>query len=96
MDLRKEKTERWIKEAFFRLRASRPLEKGIKELVYREYPAFREDLERQVILIYTIYGGYHAYQSYQERGDTTVFRSIEKVSSAIQPLYARGWKTSGG
>ena len=33
MDLRKEKTERWIKEAFFRLRASRPLEKiRVKDL----------------------------------------------------------------
>lgn len=65
------------------------LEKGIKELVYREYPSFREDLEKQVILTYTIYGGYCAYRSYQDRDDTAVFRTIEKISGIIQPMYAQ-------
>lgn len=64
------------------------LDEGIRELVCREYPALREDLEKQVVLTYTVYGGYYAYQNYQDYDGDTRIRAIEKISELIQPLYA--------
>lgn len=64
------------------------LDEGIRELVCREYPAFRDDLEKQVVLTYTVYGGYHAYLNYQGCDEDVLIRTIEKVSDQIQPLYS--------
>lgn len=71
------------------------LEIGIKELVFREYPAFRYDLEKQMVLSYSIYGGYHTYQNYRDHDDITIFRVIEKITATIQPLYSSGMMRDG-
>lgn len=64
------------------------LEAGIKALVYREYPALRDDVEKQVVLTYTIYGGYYAYQNYQGGDKEPLLGAIEKITDIIQPLYS--------
>ena len=38
------------------------VEKGIKELVFREHPEYRDNLEKNIGLSYAIYGSYYAFQ----------------------------------
>lgn len=64
------------------------LHESIKELVYREYPLFRSDPHKQVLLSYTIYGGYYAFQNLQNFDKQQVISAIENISRVIQPLYA--------
>lgn len=64
------------------------LREGIMELVYREHPSFRSDPRKQVLLTYTVYGGYYSYQSLQNFDKNQVISAIESISQAIQPLYS--------
>lgn len=64
------------------------LEEGIKWLVYREHPSFRTDPHKQVLLNFTIYGGYYAYQSLKSFDKAQIISAIESISQAVQPLYS--------
>ncbi len=63
------------------------LHESIKELVYRECPQFRSDPYKQVLLTYTIYGGYYAFQNIQNFDKQQIISAIESISQTIQPLY---------
>lgn len=63
------------------------LEKGIKEMIYRKYPEYRNDPEKQILLTYSIHGGYYAYQNNQNIDEATLARVIENISKTLQPLY---------
>lgn len=45
------------------------IEKGIKELAFREHPEYRDDLAKNIGLTYAIYGSYYAFQ--ENRGQDT-------------------------
>lgn len=64
------------------------LAEGIRELVFREYPEFRNDIQKQLLLTYTIYGGYYAYQSCPMEDRASSVRSLERISETLQPLYS--------
>lgn len=63
------------------------LEEGIKELVYRKYPEYRDDLEKDILLTYSIHGGYHAYLNHPDTDEHEMLRIIENIVKQLQPLY---------
>lgn len=56
------------------------VEKGVKELVFREHPEYREDIVRNVGLTYAIYGSYFAFQENRHYGQELVVSIIGKCS----------------
>lgn len=63
------------------------LESGIKELIYRKYPEYRDDPEKQILLTYSIQGGYHAYQKNQNINEQTLARVIINIAKTLKALY---------
>ena len=39
------------------------LDKALKEVIFRKYPEYENDLEKQILLSYSIQGTYYAYLS---------------------------------
>lgn len=70
-----------------RTRLGNALETGIREMIYRKYPEHRYDMEKDVLLSFSIQGAYHAYLNHQEMDEETLIAAIERISSTLQPLY---------
>ena len=62
------------------------LEKGVKECIFRTYPAYREDKEKNIVLSFFIQGGYHAYLNNPEVDLETLVKVIENISGLIRFL----------
>ena len=117
MDIRIQKTETAIKNAFMELRSRKPVEKitvkelcglaqinkstfythyddiyaalelGVKEMIYQKYPELRGDVEKSILLSFSIQGAYHAYLSHPEAEEERLASVIERISSTLRPLY---------
>lgn len=59
------------------------LEEGIKEMIYRKYPEYRDDTEKQIMLTYSIYGGYYAYLKHQNLDPAMLSRMLENMSGML-------------
>lgn len=62
-------------------------ELGITELIKKSYPDYNPSLEKKMTITYSIYGGYYTYLKYGDNGVETVFKIIEKCSSAVIETY---------
>ena len=62
-------------------------ETGIIKLIKKSYPEYNPSLERKMTMTYLIYGGYYTYLKYCDNGVETVFKIIEKCSSALIEPY---------
>ena len=67
------------------------LERELKKVIYRRYPRYEGDPEKEVLLSYCIQGAYHAYLNtclYGAAADTDAFvRTVEKIVRCLQPLF---------
>ena len=67
------------------------LERELKKVIYRRYPRYEGDPEKEVLLSYCIQGAYHAYLNTCLHGaaaDTDAFvRTVEKIVRCLQPLF---------
>ncbi|MEZ3487959.1 MAG: TetR/AcrR family transcriptional regulator [Lachnospiraceae bacterium] len=63
------------------------IETSIKEMVFKEYPEYREDAVWNIILGYCIQGGYHTFQRNREGDMTTLISVIGEITKAVQELY---------
>lgn len=70
-----------------RTRLANALEAGIREMVYEKYPERRGDEETDILLSYSIQGGYHAYLNHQEVDEEKLVAVIERITSTLEPLY---------
>ena len=63
------------------------IETSIKELVFQEFPEYRNDEVWNIILSYCIQGGYHTFQRNREGDMNTLIRMIGEITEAVQELY---------
>lgn len=68
-------------------RLANALEAGIRAMIYQKYPERRGDVDQDILLSYSIQGGYHAYLNHQEVDEEKLASVIERISDALQPLY---------
>lgn len=52
------------------------VDQSIRDLIYEERPQYEEDLEKNVILTYQIYGSYFAYRKTREKGEAKVIQVL--------------------
>ena len=64
------------------------LETAIKELVFRKYPEYQNNVEINILLSYCIQGAYYAYVNNQSADVDTLFQVIENIARTLKPLYA--------
>ena len=62
------------------------LDKALKEVIFRKYPEYENDLEKQILLSYSIQGTYYAYLSNPDADTDTFVRTIEKIVRCLKPL----------
>lgn len=70
-----------------RNRLADKLEAGIKQLFFQKYPEQEDNAEKNILLSYCIQGSYHAYVNNQNIDTETLFKVIEAIVKALQPLY---------
>ena len=63
------------------------IEDSLKELLSRRYPHYRTDPAKQILLTFSIQGGYHAYQKNQNINRHTLINHIGTISQQLKPLY---------
>ena len=68
-------------------RLGNALEAGIREMVYERYPERRGKEEADILLSYSIQGGYHAYLNHQEADVEKLVSTIECINRTLEPLY---------
>lgn len=62
------------------------LDRELKQVIFRKYPEYENDIEKNILLSYCIQGTYHAYLNNPE-ADTEIFvRTIEKIVKCLQPM----------
>lgn len=62
------------------------LDKALKEVIFRKYPEYENDLEKQILLSYSIQGTYYAYLSNPDADTDTFVQTIENIVRCIKPL----------
>ncbi len=62
------------------------VEKGIKELVFREHPEYRENLSKNIGLTYAIYGSYYAFQENRNQDSDQVIAILGKCAGYAASL----------
>ena len=62
------------------------LDKALKEVIFRKYPEYENDLEKQILLSYSIQGTYYAYLSNPDADTDTFVRTIENIVRCLKPL----------
>lgn len=63
------------------------LEKEIKELIFKKYPEYRNNPEKNILLSFCIQGSYYAYTNNQDVEAETLIHLIEDIVKLLQPLY---------
>lgn len=51
--------------------------------IYAHYPQYKDDIEFNISLTYSIYGGYYAYNQYCKCGDERVTGIIGEISERV-------------
>ena len=62
------------------------LDRALKEVIFRKYPEYENDPEKQILLSYSIQGTYYAYLSNPEADTDTFVRTIENIVRCLKPL----------
>ena len=62
------------------------LDRELKKVIFRKYPEYKNDIEKNILLSYCIQGTYHAYLSNPEADTETFVRTIEKIVKCLQPM----------
>ncbi|HJC75149.1 MAG TPA: TetR/AcrR family transcriptional regulator [Candidatus Mediterraneibacter faecavium] len=62
------------------------LDTALKELIFRKYPEYRDDMSKQILLSYSIQGAYHAYLNNPDADTDTFVRTVENIVKRLSPL----------
>lgn len=63
------------------------LEKEIKAMIFKKYPEYRDNAEKNIILSYCIQGSYYAYINNQDVDARVLLGVIENIVKILQPLH---------
>ena len=77
------------KERFSGTRAGelvRKVEYQLKKILFDAHPEYKQDPSVNVVLSYTVYGGYYAFFENRQYGDATVVDIISQISSEAMNL----------
>ena len=55
------------------------LDRALKEVIFRKYPEYENDLQKQILLSYSIQGTYYAYLSNPDADTDTFVQTIENI-----------------
>ena len=61
----------------------RKVEATLKDMLCRKYPDLADNIEMNVILTYSVYGGYFAYREYAKHTPEKAMAIIEEVSKRL-------------
>ena len=56
---------------------------AIKEQVFAKYPEYADSPEKNIMLTYTVYGGYYAYDESRKYDDNAVVKIIGEISKRV-------------
>ena len=68
------------------------LDKALKEVIFRKYPEYEHDPEKNILFSYCIQGAYHAYLNNPEADTQTLVSTIEKITKCLRPMVNTGEK----
>ena len=64
----------------------RKVEYQLKKILFEAHPEYKQDPSVNVVLSYTVYGGYYAFFQNRQYGDSTVVDIISQISSGAMKL----------
>lgn len=64
------------------------LEESLKKTIFNMRPEYKEDLTANVVLIYEIYGCYHAYEKCKEAGSAEVISIMSEICRKTNELLS--------
>ena len=62
------------------------LERELKKVIYRKYPEYEGDTEKDILLSYCIQGAYHAYLNNPSVDTESFVRVVEQIVKCLKPL----------
>ena len=65
------------------------IETCIKEMVFQEYPNYREDAVWNIVLSYCIQGAYHTFQRNREGDIDTLIEVLSDITEVVKEVYER-------
>lgn len=63
------------------------LEEEVKKMIWRKYPQYKDDLEKNILLSYGIYGCFYVYLNNQDADPDMLIRVSEKIVKRMAPLF---------
>ena len=63
------------------------LEHELKSAIFRLYPEYENDPEKNILLSYCIQGGYHAYLNNQSLSAEVLTETISNMVKLLQPMW---------
>lgn len=63
------------------------MDQNIRRSLYEKYPQWKDDLDTNIMLIYCIYGSYHAFMENRHHGIDAILPAICRISDALKVLY---------
>ena len=62
------------------------LDRELKRVIFKKYPEYENDVEKNILLSYCIQGAYHAYLSNPEADPEVFVGAVEKIVKCLKPL----------
>lgn len=63
------------------------LEGELKKVIYRKYPEYERDPEKDILLSYCIQGAYHAYLNNPSVDTESFVRVVEQIVRCLKPMF---------
>ena len=63
------------------------MERELKKVIYRKYPEYQKDPEKDILLSYCIQGAYHAYLNNMSVDTQTFVQVVERIVKCLKPLF---------
>ena len=58
----------------------------LKKVIFRKYPQYRHDTEKNILFSYCIQGAYHAYLNNPEADTQTLVDTIGRITQLLRPM----------
>lgn len=65
------------------------IEASIKEMVFKAYPQYRDDITKNIVLSYCILGGYYAFQGNRDVDEHRLIQIIGEITAKVESVWER-------
>lgn len=62
------------------------LDAGMKKVIFKKYPEYENDAEKNILLSYCIQGTYHAFLNNPDVDTDTFVHTVERIVKYLQPM----------